>query len=176
MLQGKLVNLRALEKQDLKQLVDWMNDPELTQFLGPRFPISLEEQEIWYSKLIQDNTKKKLIIENKEGTAIGLISLINLDWKIRQAELGVYLGSQHLNKGYARDSALTALRFSFHELGLNRIYIFIFEDNAPALNTAAKVGFKQEGLMRSATFYGGRYHDVVLMSILAAEFVDTGAE
>ena len=173
MLQGKLVNLRALEKRDLKQLVDWMNDPELTQYLGPRFPISLEEEEIWYSKLIQDNAKKKLIIEKKDGTTIGLISLMDLDWKIRQAELGIYLVDP--GKGYATDSALTVLRFAFHELGLNRIYILIFEDNARAIHASLKIGFTQEGILRSATFYGGRYHDVVLMSILAAEFVDTGA-
>jgi RimJ/RimL family protein N-acetyltransferase len=176
MLEGKLVNLRALEKRDLKQLVDWMNDPELTQWLGPRFPISLEEQEIWYGKLIQDTTKKKLIIENKEGTAVGLISLMDLDWRNRQAELGIYLGGrEHLTKGYAIDALSTFLQFTFQELGLNRIYIRTFEDNVRAIHLFAKSGFKQEGILRSAIFYGGRYRNIVLMSVLAAEIVETSA-
>lgn len=170
MLEGRLVNLRAVEKRDLKQLVDWMNDPKLTQYLGPRFPISLEEQEIWYGKLIQDNTKKKLVIETKEGNAVGLISLLDIDWRNRQAELGIYLGVQ--GKGYAADAQITLLRFAFHELGLNRIYLLTFEGNARAIHSATKIGFKQEGIMRSATFYGGSYHNIVLMSMLASEFVE----
>jgi RimJ/RimL family protein N-acetyltransferase len=171
-----LVNLRALEKRDLKQLVDWMNDPELTQWLGPRFPISLEEQEVWYSKLIQDSTKKSLIIEDKEGTAIGLTSLLHLDWRNRQAELGTYIGERnHLGKGYGPDANLTILRFAFYELNLNRVYLHVFEENARAIRSAEKCGFRQEGIMRSAIFYGGRYHDVVLMSILASEFAQMGA-
>lgn len=176
MLQGKLVNLRALEKRDLTQLVDWMNDPELTQWLGPRFPISLEEQEAWYSKLIQDNTKKKLIIETKDGTMVGLISLMDLDWRNRQAELGVYLGRRdHLGKGYPTDAILTLLRFAYRELGLNRIYLYTFAENVRATHLATKCGFKQEGIMRSATFYSGSYHDVILMSLLASEFSETSA-
>lgn len=155
----------------MKQLVKWMNDPRLTKWLGPRFPISLAEQEIWYERLTHDKTKSKLFIEDKGGTAIGLISLMELDWRNRTAELGIYIGEhEYLARGFGRDAVLTLLRFAFRELGLHRIYLSVFEENRRAIRTFQRSGFVLEAVMRDAAFYAGRYHNVFLMSILAAEF------
>ncbi|GAH29984.1 unnamed protein product, partial [marine sediment metagenome] len=34
MLKGKLVNLRAVEKRDLEEIMKWVNDREVTKYLS----------------------------------------------------------------------------------------------------------------------------------------------
>ena len=38
MLIGKHVRLRAIERDDLPSFVDWLNDPEVRQFIACVFP------------------------------------------------------------------------------------------------------------------------------------------
>ena len=46
MIEGKLVNLRALEMGDVERYAAWFNDPEVTRFLGgQRYPLSLAAEE-----------------------------------------------------------------------------------------------------------------------------------
>ena len=49
MIEGKLVNLRAREMGDLERNYRWMNDREVTEYLGARtrYPISLTAEEVW---------------------------------------------------------------------------------------------------------------------------------
>ena len=47
MLEGKLVNLRAPEMGDLERNFRWMNDPDVTQHLNMRYPISMAAEEAW---------------------------------------------------------------------------------------------------------------------------------
>ncbi len=47
MIEGMLVNLRAREASDLDRMYRWINDREVTRFLGMRYPISLAAEEAW---------------------------------------------------------------------------------------------------------------------------------
>lgn len=171
MLQGKITQLRALERDDMPLLQKWMNDSELTYWLGPRAPISLEEQNHWFDLLLANPSKRKLMIEDLEGNAIGLVSLMNINYKDNCAEFGIYLGENNsLGKGYGKDATETMLRFAFRELGLNRIYLFVLQENARAIKSFESCGFTQDAVLRESMFFNGIYHNQVLMSILHSEF------
>ena len=45
MIGGKLVNLRAREMSDRDRMARWVNDREVTRYLGARYPWSLEAEE-----------------------------------------------------------------------------------------------------------------------------------
>jgi UDP-4-amino-4,6-dideoxy-N-acetyl-beta-L-altrosamine N-acetyltransferase len=171
MLQGKITHLRALEREDMPLLQKWMNDPELTYWLGPRAPISLEEQNRWFDKLVVDSSKRKLMIEDVEGRSIGLVSLMDINYKDNCAEFGIYLGEKNsMGKGQGKDATLTMLRFAFLELGLNRLYLFVLQENTRAIKSFESCGFTQDAVLRESMFFNGKYHNQVLMSILHNEF------
>jgi len=171
MLNGKITRLRALEKQDIPLLQKWMNDPNLTKWLGPRFPISLEEQNCWYDKLVTDPTKRKLLIEDLQGRAIGLVSLMDINFKDRCAEFGIYLGEREaLGKGQGKDASITLMKFAFSELGLHRLFLYVFEENTRAIKSFEACGFRTEAILREKFFYEGKFHNQLIMGLLSEDF------
>lgn len=113
MIKGQKINLRALEKEDLQKTNKWANDPDLTQFVGPRFPVSMSQEEAWFEELMKNKSREALIIETKDQEAIGYM-YIDLDWINRKSELSIAIGEKdYWNQGYGTDAVLTALNHCF---------------------------------------------------------------
>ena len=55
MLKGKLVALAALERGDLKQLLEWRNMPEMRKHFREYREINLELQDKWYNESVCSN-------------------------------------------------------------------------------------------------------------------------
>jgi RimJ/RimL family protein N-acetyltransferase len=59
----------------------------------------------------------------------------------------------------------------FNELGANRLWLDVFEENLRARHVYETVGFRQEGILREAMLdRTGRLRSLVIMSILAREY------
>lgn len=53
MIYGERIRLRAIERRDLPFFVAWLNDPEVRHGLQIYLPLSLEEEEDWFTKMLQ---------------------------------------------------------------------------------------------------------------------------
>lgn len=94
-----------------------------------------------------------------------------IDWKNRNAELGITIGEKaYWGQGYGTDAIRTLLDLAFREMNLHRIFLRVDEDNARGIRCYEKVGFRQEGTLRDATFKEGTYQSQHVMSILKSEF------
>jgi len=173
MIRGKLINLRPLKKSDLDEIMKWINDLGVTKYLSSfLFPVSRPEEEKYMEKMMTKNDKQKnLVIESKEGDYIGQITLDNIDWKNRNAELGIVIGDKkNWGKGYGTEAIKIILNHGFHQMNLYNIYLWVFEYNQRGIRCYEKCGFKKDGALRKSHFYQGKFHNVVLMSILRDEF------
>lgn len=176
MLKGKLVNLRAIEREDLDEIMKWVNDQEVTKYLTAfLYPISRVEEEKFLERAMSRNdTEKNLVIETKEGVYIGQISLHKIDWKNSNAELGIIIGNkEYWGKGYGTEAIKILLHHAFNQMNLYKIYLRVFEFNQRGIRCYEKCGFKEEGRLRQNYFYNGKYYDVILMGILKDEFEKT---
>jgi len=176
MLRGKLVNLRAMERKDLDEIMKWVNDQEVTKYLTAfLYPISRVEEEKFLERAMSRNdTEKNLVIETKEGVYIGQISLHKIDWKNNNAELGIVIGNkEYWGKGYGTEAINNLLDHAFNQMNLYKIYLRVFEHNQRGMRCYEKCGFKEEGRLRKGHFYDGKYHDVILMGLLKDEFEKT---
>ena len=101
-----------------------------------------------------------------------MIGLDHIDHRNQRAEYGRMLIAepQQRRHGYARDATGTLLHYAFTNLNLNRVYLRVYADNAEALGLYERCGFEREGVEREAVYMGGRFRDLVLMSILRREF------
>lgn len=170
MIKGKKINLRALEREDLQKMHKWANDPELTQFVGPRFPVSMSQEEAWFEQLMKNESREALIIETKEQEAIGYMYL-DVDWVNGKAELSIAIGEKdYQDKGYGTEACQTALNHCFNELNLNKVYVYVFRFNERAIRLYEKCGFKKEGLIREDYLIHRKYEDRLIMGILKKEF------
>lgn len=177
MIYGERVRLRHAEKEDLPHFVKWLNDPEVIQGLLLHTPLSMAEEEDWFENMLKNPIDERpLVIEVKEDDEwrmVGNSGFHNLEWRNRNAELGIFIGDKTCwNQGYGTEVVKLLLRHGFATLNLHRIYLQVFEDNLRAIRSYEKAGFVHEGRMRQAEYHGGQFHDVLFMSVLRPEWVE----
>ena len=175
MIVGRNVRLRAVAKDDLPRFVEWFSDPDVRRFLDMYLPFSLAQEERWFEDLLERMERREVVmltIEAKDHDAqIGNISLFDINWKDRHAELGITIGDKdYWSQGYGTDAIRTILELAFDQMNLHRVVLRVHADNARAIRAYEKVGFQHEGDLRESVFRDGIYYDMVLMGILDKEF------
>ena len=82
-LTGYQISLRPVSKDDLQQLKNWRNDPEISRFMLSQTKISDEQQTAWFNKICRDNSQQHYIIVYKDQD----IGSLNIKSKIRAKSL-----------------------------------------------------------------------------------------
>ncbi len=174
---GKKVVLRAMEPTDCELVREMFNDPEIENLVvGWAFPLSQYAQERWYENHYADKDFR-FIIETAEDGAVGVATLLDIDWKNRMAQHGIKLSSKrYRGKGIGTDAVMAIMRYAFDELGLNRLNGSWFPDNVPSKNMYMKCGWKEEGIRRNYIYKQGKFKDLVETGILAEEYYRLIAE
>ncbi len=165
MLEGKLVNLRVVEKEDLPLLAEWRNDLE---FFGEfeRFPqLSRAELERRYDALTSDD--KWFFIEKKDGTKIGIVTH-GLTGNL--LEIGYVLVPNERGKGYCTEAVRIMVDYLFLSKDTVRIQAATVTGNIVSQKVLNKAGFKREGTLRKSYFLRGEWTDSLIYSILREEW------
>lgn len=112
-----------------------------------------------------------MIEDKNKDNAIGIISIIQIDQKNRNAECIIDIGEKdYWGKGYGRE-ALILLDYAFLELNLHRISLRVFAFNERAVALYNRIGFKTEGISRQALYRNGKWHDIMHMGMLKQEYL-----
>lgn len=172
MITGKKTRIRALEPGDRDRLVSWRNDRNIQdQLIGWHWPTAPENEEDWLKAIRNDQKNKRFAIEADDGKHIGNIGVYDIDWISRQCGFGLFIGDHnYLGKGYANDASQALLSFTFSEIGMHRVWVYILESNKPSRSHFERLGFQHEGLLREHNFRDGKFVDVVVMGLLNTEF------
>ena len=174
MIEGKKVRLRPIERDDLPRYVEWFGDPEVRRHLLVWLPFSLAQEERWFESLqgrLERQEEVLLAIDTIDGAHIGNVGLHAIDWKNRNAELGIVIGEKpYWGQGYGTDAVHTMLSLAFREMNLHRVFLRVDADNTRGIRCYEKVGFQHEGTLREVGFRESEYFDQHMMSILASEF------
>src|SRR3972149_5753657 len=99
MIRGEKVTFRALERDDLRQLRDWRNLPEVRKRTREFRLLSMEHQERWFTQLHDDRNTIMLAVLDEQGKLIGVVGLTYIDWKNRERGLHLYRGRGGLGQG-----------------------------------------------------------------------------
>lgn len=175
MIFGERIRLRAMERADVPLFVPWINDLEVLAGIGMYLPVSLVSEESWFDNMLKGpEAEHPLLIEVKEGEGwvpVGNIAVFGINWRLRSAEIGILIGDKrYWNKGYGTEAMQLILKHGFATLNLHRMYLRVFQTNPRAVRAYEKAGFVHEGVQRQAEFRGGKYVDVLMMSVLVEEW------
>ena len=174
MILGEKVRLRPIERDDLPRFVEWFGDPEVRRHLLMYLPFSLAQEERWFEDLLGRLERQEVVsltIETADGVHVGNIGLHSIDWKNRNAELGIAIGEKaYWGQGYGADAIRTLLGLAFREMNLHRVFLRVDADNVRGIHCYEKDRFRREGTLREVVFREGTYHDQYIMSILKQEF------
>jgi RimJ/RimL family protein N-acetyltransferase len=165
LLEGKNVNLRVVEKEDLPLYVKWINAPSFFGEYNPLEQTTKTEMEKNYDNAPPE--KKKFFIEKKDGTKIGVVNTFPV---AELLEIGFTLIPSERGKGYGTEAVTILIDYLFLSKDLVRIQAYTDPRNAASQRVLDKVGFKKEGIVRKSMFIHGEWRDLLLYSILREEW------
>jgi len=167
-LEGKNVNLRVMEKEDLPHFAEWVNNPEVFGEYNPLHQISRTEAEKMFETPLE---LKPFFIEKKDGSKIGFVAhFYVLHVAGRQLEIGYSLVPSERGKGYCTEAAQLMVDYLFLSKDMMRIQAQTDPRNVASQKVLEKVGFKKEGTLRKSFFMRGEWRDAYLYSILREEW------
>ena len=165
LLEGKHVNLRVAEKEDLLLIGEWRNTPEFQGEYNLLIQESKEELAKRYESFRPD--EKWFLIERKDGAKIGLLIL---ELESGMQEIGYSIVSNERGKGYCTDVVKVIVDYLFLTKPLVRIQAHTNVKNKASQRVLEKAGFKKEGIVRKRIFVRGDWRDEFLYSILREDW------
>jgi len=170
------VYLRALEPDDYKITHEWRKDEQTWDLLGgqKRF-VSSETERKWILSAIEKHEKNEIlrfgICMKGNEELIGFMSFTNIDLINRNCRVNSIIGSSHVRgKGLINEARILSYHYMFSEIGMQRIYSHILEDNTYSRKAVEKFGIIEEGILRKAVYKNGTFKDLIVYSMLREEF------
>ncbi|WP_232696720.1 GNAT family N-acetyltransferase [Brevibacillus daliensis] len=174
--QSPKIVMRKMTANDAELYHVWRNDTEVMQSTSPFLDLyHMEETRDFVNHVILGShaSKSYIILDKKSNTPIGITSLVNIDFKNRNAECIIDIGEKsHWGKGFGTEAMTLLLDYAFHEMNLHRVALRVFSFNKQAITLYEKLGFKHEGASRQSMFRGGVWHDIIYMGLLQNEYIE----
>ncbi|TNH29592.1 GNAT family N-acetyltransferase [Micromonospora orduensis] len=168
MLRGRAVTLRPATVADVPALAAIRAHPEVRRWWrgGDDLTASVHAD-------LGDDDLTLYAIEH-DGRVIGAIQwYAESDPDYRHASLDVFLDPSVRGEGLGGDAIRTLARHLIDEHGHHRFTIDPAAANSAAIRAYAKVGFRPVGIMRRyERGEDGRWHDALLMDLLAEDLAD----
>lgn len=167
-----MMKLRELERKDISEINTWRNQHELIDMLGAPFRFINSDVDVkWYEDYMESrgNTVRCAIVAENDKI-LGLISLTNIDFINRSAQLHIMIGlEENQNKGLGTFALSEMLAHAFCNMNLERVELAVLESNKRAQHLYEKAGFVLEGRKRNAIYKNGEFVDMMMYSILKNE-------
>ena len=165
MLEGKTVNLRVVEKEDLALGAEWINNPEYFGEYQPLSQQSRTELDRQHDKLGPE--EKWFFIEKRDGTKIGSISCGPVG---KAFDIGYNIILAERKKNYGTEAVGIIVDFLFLSKETVRVQAQIDPRNVASQKVLERNGFKKEGTIRKSMFIRGEWRDTILYRILREEW------
>ncbi len=168
--------LRRFKIEDAEQMFNnWASDQIVTKYLswGVHKDVSETKKIIdsWVGEYENKNFYHWCITIKPTGEAIGDISVVKMFEDTECCEIGYVLSRKFWNKGIMTEALHAVLKYLFEKVGFYRIQLRHDVNNIASGKVMLKNGLQREGLLRDADKTAdGKWHDVVIYSILRDEF------
>ncbi len=165
------VTLRAPCEADVIGRLKLGNSPELHRLFGGEpsvvRPLTEDAAAAWVDALARE--KYGWVIES-EGELLGSIRLHSLNYADHRAHLAIgILDESRLGQGYGSAAMRLVAAFAFEQLKFHRLTLRVLDFNQRAIAAYRKVGFIEEGRERESACIGGKWHDDIIMGLLAPD-------
>ena len=142
-------------------------DKEVARFTGCKEQFSREEVLSFFRKSIEGRDRYFFLILAPDGRIIGESVINEIDWEVKCANFRIAL-FHPAQRGLGIGTWATEVTrdYAFETLKLHRLELDVYSFNPRAERTYLKAGFQREGVLRDAVLDGGKYGDIILMSLI----------
>jgi diamine N-acetyltransferase len=161
------LRLRALEPEDLDQLVCWEADhadaglrvsPYSRAVLGRYLESS--HRDFWEAEQV------RFVLSTDSGTALGLFDVFNAQPVHQRAEVAVLVDPAFRGQGLGRRGLELIEHWAFDRVGLRSLYAEVFVHNSSAINLFKGFGYESSGVLKAWYRVGREFRDVELLQRL----------
>lgn len=166
-LYSKKFRLRAFKKGDEGSLIENINNKKIERNTSRiPYPYKSKDARFWINHNLKLRRKKKKTEINFavdiEGKVVGGIGLDKIDG--HKAEIGYWLGEKCWGQGIMTSAVKLVTRYAFTELGLKRVYAYVFLFNKASVRVLEKAGYKYEGKLRKHVLKNNKPIDHLLFA------------
>ncbi len=173
-LEGPRIRLRPVTPEDAKRTFSWYNDPEIVAPFD-RFSVdTFEEFERSIREAGGDPTSlaPRYVVALREGdTPVGFVGHYVPHPVLETIDVWYVIGDRRARRhGYATEAVGLLVTHLFETTPLPRMGATVDVDNRPSIALLERLGFKREGVLRSALFHHARWHDIAVYGVIRDEW------
>lgn len=151
------LRLRPAVEQDATAVHAACQDPEIQKWTRVPSPYALEDAytfvELSRSALADGTGAHLVVVGADDGRLRGAVG-VGLDWRDRTGEVGYWVAPDVRRQRIATSATGRLCRFAFEDLGIAKLHLMASIDNPASTGVAERLGFKVEGVLRSAMTIG----------------------
>jgi RimJ/RimL family protein N-acetyltransferase len=167
---GERIYLREIRLSDAnKNYRNWMNDPEINQYLESRFEKwSIKKLKDYISEVKKNSACLFLAIVTKDKNRhIGNIKIGPINQVHKFADVGIIIGEKSFwGKGFATEAIKLVVEYAFNKLKLHKLTAGAYSCHTASIKAFEKAGFSDEGVRKKHYLYNGNYIDGKLLGIV----------
>ncbi len=174
---GERVYLSPARIEDAEKYVEWLSDPNVTNYLGSPYNITLLREKKLLEDILSKDEQFYAIINKETDKIIGNTSFFNTNRISQKSEIGIFIGDKNFrDKGIGQEVMRLMIDYGFNILNFHSIFLHTYSFNKRAIAAYNKIGFKEVGRYRDGIKIGQKYFDVVAMDILHNEIKDSSIQ
>lgn len=166
--------LRQMTLDDAADMYEYGSDPEMTRFTSWETHRSIDDARAFLQREVsgfEDQIGGSWgIVYNADGKFIGAIGFSLRQPGCQVQEIGFHIARGYWGQGLMTECARAVIRFSFENLGVNRIQATCEPENIASTRVLEKCGMSYEGTLRDWQYSRGRWLDMRMYSVLRREF------
>lgn len=136
------MKLRKLKESDATRMLEWMHDPDTTEFLNTNFcSKTLQDCKDFISAEDRDEENLHLAVTDTTDIYMGTVSLKKIDSKKSTAEFAITMHPSAQGKGMAGEAMQAILDKGIRKLGIQNIFWCVRPDNKRAVRFYDKNGY-----------------------------------
>jgi diamine N-acetyltransferase len=169
-LSSDVVNLRAIEPEDIGLLYVWENDPEIWEVSHTLVPYSKYILALYIQnadKDIYESKQMRLMIDTVDGKTVGAIDLFDFDPYHSRVGIGLLIhNKEDRSKGYASSALELVIGYCFKKLKIHQLYANIGIRNQISISLFEKFGFRICGTKKDWNLTENGWEDELILQII----------
>jgi RimJ/RimL family protein N-acetyltransferase len=163
--QRRLVDLRAISRDDYPTLFRWRSSLESVHALNFRHKVATYEEFVADLEPFLRNAMVLLVEDAKRRSPIGYAMAYNITPWDGWLTVAIYVEEAYRLKGHGGEAALLCVDGLFRWFPLRRIYTEIYDFAEPLVRLVRAMGFEEVGNLPDHFWYDDRYWSLHSMAL-----------
>ena len=170
---GPQLTLRYPRAEDAQRLYELASDPEVTHPFSWGPYEKQAEAAAWIATLPRNRAEGialEFAIADPTDLPIGVISVLEVSLRDRRGVIGIWIGRQFWGSGAGDEAEAILAKIAFGPLRMERLGAWVDVHNHRSQRAFERLGFTNEGILRSFQRHYDKPHDLLSYSLLREEW------